>query len=131
MFSFSLGAHLHKPGPPVIHDNNNTPVLHENNTQIVVNENTTLELSCTGAYPMEWIFPENVRARAFVKAAGCASCPAALQHRSVLRIEQTEYNDTGNYQCFYSRHLGHITNETAAGTYVFVTSNGKGNTVIS
>ena len=80
---------------------------------------------------MEWIIPENVRARASVTAEECVLCPAALQHRSVLRIAQTEYNDTGNYQCFYSRPLGHITNETAAGTYVFVTSNGKGNTVIS
>ncbi|XP_038063285.1 uncharacterized protein LOC119733977 isoform X2 [Patiria miniata] len=98
------------------------PHIHSNSSELVVSENTTTELTCTGAYTLEWLYPTSVAPRVVLTSVACPTCPQSLRYRSVLRIDQMEYGDTGLYRCVYSRHLDSITNETSSGIYIFVKS---------
>ncbi|XP_022091569.1 uncharacterized protein LOC110979807 [Acanthaster planci] len=106
-------VHLLRVGPPHIN---------VNSSELVFVDNTTVELDCTGAYTLEWLYPASVAPRVTLTSVACPTCPQSLRYRSVLRIDKMEYQDTGFYRCVYSRHLDSITNETATGIYIYVKS---------
>ncbi len=110
-------THLHEVGAPIIHID--TPDL-------VTTENSTVELTCTGAYTLEWLYPSSLQTDKITSTStACPTCPPALRHQSILRIEKMMSMDTNAYQCVYSRFLDNIGNGTSAEVYIFVRSNGE------
>ena len=113
---FLSDTRLHWIGPPVIH---------VDNPDIITTENSTIELNCTGAYTLEWLYPSSVTHKITSTSVACPTCPRALRHQSVLRIEKMISMDTNAYQCVYSRFLGNTNNSTSAEVYIFVKSTGE------
>ncbi|XP_071504273.1 vascular endothelial growth factor receptor 1-like [Diadema antillarum] len=106
-------AQLHQDGPPT---------LHINTSEIVLPEHHNLELLCTGSSPLEWSWPPSTEQRVSQKSIGCPSCPLALRFRSTLHVTNVTYQDTGLYQCIYSRQSGRVSNESKAEVYTYVSS---------
>ena len=98
------------------------PQILINSTEMVLLPNATLELTCTGTYTLEWLYPGSVAPRVILTSVACPTCPQSVRYRSMLQIDRMESQDTSLYQCVYSRQLDSITNETSTGIYIFVKS---------
>ena len=118
IFPLSAGTRLHEVGPPHLQDVSSSPLS--------ISRGESLELTCSGAYTLEWIYPESIQSHVILSSRACPMCPSATKHTSVLRVENIEYSDSGNYQCVYSRYMNHINSGTAVQVGVLVTGNGKG-----
>ena len=113
-----LAGRLKKVGPPTIQ-----PL----GSELTLVENTTLEISCNGAFVLEWIYPEHlaVENRADITRFPCKDCEPQLKHSSVLRVESAQYKDTGQYLCAYQRYSDNLTSDVSSQVYVYVSSNGE------
>ncbi|XP_033631819.1 hemicentin-1-like [Asterias rubens] len=98
------------------------PQILTNSSEIVITSNDTMELECTGAYTLEWLFPASVAPRVILTAVACPTCPQSVRYRSMLQIDRMESRDTGSYRCVYSRQLNSISNETSSGIYIYIKS---------
>nr|CAL91935.1 putative VEGF receptor precursor [Paracentrotus lividus] len=104
-------GHLNRIGPPRIQSNT---------TERVLRENTTLEIGCTGGFALEWIYPEAVRSRIRPVSQACPTCDSNAHFHSTLTVRDTRPQDSGQFQCIYSRYVDHVNSATAAEINVFV-----------
>ena len=98
------------------------PRIRPNVSELVAGRNATVQLACTGAYPLDWLYPPGDAPRVALTSVSCPTCPRSLRYESLLRTERLESGDTGLYRCVYSRRLDIISNETSDGIYVYVKS---------
>ena len=110
-FFLSGVGHLNRLGPPRIENNSTERFLHEN---------TTLEIQCTGGLALEWIYPEAVRSRVRLSSQACPTCESTAHFTSTLTVRDTRPQDSGHFQCIYSRYVDHVNDATAAGINIFV-----------
>ena len=101
------------------------PLIHINQSELVMRENQTLEITCTGGFNIEWVYTEGVRSRVLIIASVCPTCTRSAHYTSTLSVHGLEPQDSGQFQCIYSRLIGHINPATASDLYVFVAANGE------
>ena len=107
---------MFKYGPPNIQG----APLHLN-----ISQGEMLELNCSGAYTMEWSYPQSIQTHVLLSSRACPTCLPASQHTSILRVENVGYSDSGTYQCIYSRYMNHINSGTVSQVDVAVIGNGR------
>ncbi|XP_041456095.1 vascular endothelial growth factor receptor 2-like [Lytechinus variegatus] len=96
------------------------PRIGRNTTERFLREDTTLEISCTGGLALEWIYPEAVRSRVTSVSQACPTCDRNAHFTSTLTVPRTRPQDSGQFQCIYSRYVDHVNNATAADINIFV-----------
>lgn len=115
--SFLPGVtHLKRIGPPRIGSNT---------TERFLRENSTLEIRCTGGVALEWIYPEAVRSRVSLSSQACPTCDSNAHFTSTLTVRSARPQDSGQFQCIYSRYVDHINNATAAEINIFVAADSE------
>ncbi|XP_007442841.1 vascular endothelial growth factor receptor 3-like, partial [Python bivittatus] len=112
------------------------PILSITEEEYIINAKETLNITCRGQHPLEWLWPGiqedtvqtgkesdsavvSVNGIRTVKEEDCEGTDAK-PYCKVLTLTGTQANDTGYYRCYYKYINAKIEGTTAVSTYVFV-----------
>ncbi|XP_034258509.1 vascular endothelial growth factor receptor 3 isoform X1 [Pantherophis guttatus] len=112
------------------------PILSITEEEYIINAKETLNITCRGQHPLEWLWPGiqedtvqigkesdsvvvSVNGIRTVKEEDCEGTDTK-PYCKALTLTGTQANDTGYYRCYYKYINAKIEGTTAVSTYVFV-----------